>query len=143
MVILGVVLRRLLPPGDGMVLIACLQCVFNQHHVFVLPPGVQTLFDAPTDCLGCGDMMGSLQDHCMKDNEPLQVLLSVPYPLQLPPQRLDKPTPDFTTRGVIATQWHDREVTPPCLPRRVVADASVQMRARIGMNPVSVDLLET
>ena len=143
MVSLGPVLRRLLPLDDGKVLLAWPQCVFDQHRVFALPPGVQPLFDAPTDRLGCGDTMGSLQDHRLKDDEPLRVPPSFPHPLQLLPQRPDKPTPDFTTWRVIAPRWHDRKVMPPRLPRRVVADASVQMRASIGMNPLSVDLPDT
>ena len=79
----------------------------------------------------------------MEDDEPLQVPLSVPHPLHLLPQRPDKPSADLPTRSIIAPQWHNRKVTPPRLPRRVVFDAAVQVRAKICMYPVSVDLLET
>ena len=143
MVSLGPVLLRLLLPVYSKVLLACLQGAFDQHHVFALPPGVQPLFDAPMDRLGCGDMAVSLKDDRLKDDEPLRVPPSVPHPLQLLPQCPDEPTPDFPTRRVIAPRWHDCEVAPPRVPRRFVADASVQVRARIGMNPVSIDLPET
>ena len=73
MVSLGPVLCRLLPPGDGKVLLACPQRVLSQHCEFAFPPGVQPLFDAPADRLGCGDMTGLFKDHQLKDNEPLQV----------------------------------------------------------------------
>ena len=86
MVSLGPLICRLLPPGNGKVLLARSQRVLNQYLVFALPAGVQPLFGEPADYLGYGDMTGSLQDHLMKDDEPLRVLLSVPHPLQLLPQ---------------------------------------------------------
>ena len=52
MVCLGPVILRLLPPGDGKILLACPPFVFDQHRVFALSPGVQPLFNAPTDHLG-------------------------------------------------------------------------------------------
>ena len=39
--------------------------------------------------------------------------------------------------------WHDREVTPPPLPQPAVRYTTVQVRARVPMNPVPIDLLET
>ena len=102
MVSLGPVLLRLLPSGDSKVLLARSQRVLDQHRVFALPPGVQPLFDAPADRLGYGDMTGSLQDHRLNVDEPLQVPPSLPHPLQILPQRPDEPTPDFTTWRVIA-----------------------------------------
>ena len=102
MVSLGLVFRCLLPPGDSKVLLTHSQRFLNQHRIFALPPGVQPLFDAPADRLGYGDMTGSLQDHRLNVDEPLQVPPSLPHPLQIPPQRPDEPTPDFTTWRVIA-----------------------------------------
>ena len=87
--------------------------------------------------------MGLLQDHCLEDDEPLQVPPSVPHPEQLSPQRLNESSPDFPAWHVIAPRWHDRKVTPPRLPHLVVADAAVEVCARVGVDPVSVDLSET
>ena len=129
MVSLGPVLRRLLPPGDSEVLLAGPHGIFNQHRMLAFPPGVQPFFYATSGCLGCGDMTGSLQDHLLEDDEPIRAPPSVRHPVHLLPQRHDKPSTDFPTRRIIAPRWHDREVTPPCLPRRVVADISVEMRA--------------
>ena len=143
MVSLGPVLRRLLPLGNGKVLLAGPHGIFGQHRMLAFPPGIQPFFYSMSDRLGFGNMTGSLQDHCLEDDEPLRVPPSIPHPLHLLPQRPEKPSPDFLTWHVIAPRWHDREVTPPRLPRRVVADASVQVRAGICVNPVSVDLLET
>ena len=44
---------------------------------------------------------------------------------------------------MIVHQWHDRKVTPPRLPRRVVSDAAAEVCARVGVIPVYVDLPET
>ena len=79
----------------------------------------------------------------MEDNEPLQVPLPVLHPTQLYPQILHESSPDFTDRGVIVPRWHDREVTPPCLPHHVVTNAAIKVCARVGVEPVSVDLPDT
>ena len=134
------VLRHLLSLGDSEVFRTHLQRVFHQHHVLSLHPGVQSLFYAPTDGLGCGDMSSLLQDHCLTDNVPLQVPQSVPHPIELRPQRPDEPPPESPSRRIIAPLWHYREVTQTRLPRRVVADASIKVGARVGMYAVFVDL---
>ena len=69
--------------------------------------GAQYLLYTLTDGLGCGDMTGSLQDHCLKDDEQLGVPQSVPHPLELRPHHPDKPAPESPTRRVIAPRWHD------------------------------------
>ena len=51
--------------------------------------------------MGCGDMLGLLQDYYMKDNEPLQVPQSVPYPPQLVPERPDGAPPESPARRII------------------------------------------
>ena len=102
MVSLGPVLHRLLPTGNGKVLLAGPQGVLDQHHVLALPPGVKPFFNVTRDRLGCGDMTGSFQYHRLEDDEPLRVPPSVLHPVQLLPQRPDEPTPDFPTRIVIA-----------------------------------------
>ena len=137
------VIRRLLPPGDGEIFPTRSQHVLHYHGMLTLRPGVQPLSNAPTDGLGCSDMSGLLHDHRLKDDKPLRFPQSVPHPLELHPQRPNEPAPNSPTWRVIAPRWHGRKVTPPLLPRRVVTDASVQMCAWIGMNPVSIDLPET
>ena len=77
MVRLSLVLRRLLLPGKSEILPACPQCVLYHNGMPSLRPGVQTLSNALTDGLGCGDMTGLLQDHRLKEDEPLRVPPSV------------------------------------------------------------------
>ena len=62
MVSLGPVLRRLLPPGHGKVLLARPEGVSNKRCMLSLPPGVETFRDPSSDCMGCGDVTGSFQD---------------------------------------------------------------------------------
>ena len=72
----------------------------------------------------------------------IQVPQSLPHPPQLFPKHPDKMPAYFPARHVIAPQWHDRKFRPPRLPQRVISDAAIQVGARVGMNPVSVDLPE-
>ena len=76
----------------------------------------------------------------MEDNETLRVPLYVPYPAQLSPQCLHEESPNLPAWGAIAPQWHEPEVTPPHLPRRIFDNAAVEVCARVGVDPVSVDL---
>ena len=85
--------------------------------------------------MGCSDVLGLLQDHRLKDDEPLQVSQSVPHPPQLLPERPNKAPPESPARRVIEPQWHDRDVTSPRLPRSIIVDASVKVGARVGMTP--------
>ena len=137
---MGPVLRRLLPTGGGKVLLARPEGVSDKHCMLALPPVVEPFCDPTSDCMGCGDVAGSLQDHHLEDDEPIWVPPPVPHPLHLHPQRPDEPSADLPTRRIIAPQWHDRKVTPTRLPRQVVFDAAVEVCARVPMNPVPVDL---
>ena len=141
MVYLCPVICRLLPLGDGEVLCARAQDVLDKHPIFAVLPSVQALHCPPSDSMGYGDMLVSLQYHLLEDDEPLRVPLSVPHPPHLSPKRLNETSPNFPARRVITPIWHDHEVTPPILPRRVVADAAFYMGARVTVNPFSVDLL--
>ena len=118
------VLCQFLPPGNGEVLCARAQGVLDKHPMFAVLPSVQALLYPPSYGVVCSDMTVSLQYHCLEDDEPLQNLLYIPHSLQLSPDRPDETSPDLLNRRVIAPQWHDRKVTPPCLSRRVVTDAT-------------------
>ena len=102
MVSLCLVLRRLLPSGGGDIFPARLQHVLHQHGMLPLCPGVQPLSDVLTDGLVCGDMLVLLQDHRLKDDEPLQVPQTVQNPLELHPQLPDELAPYSPTWRVIA-----------------------------------------
>ena len=134
---------RLLPACDGEVLCTHAQGVIHEHPMMAGLPSVQPFFYPPSDAVGCGDVSDSLHDHHLEDNEPLQVPLSVPHPVQLSPQRLNESSPNFPAWHVIAPRWHDRKVTPPLLPRRVIPDAASEVCARVDVDPVSVDHPDT
>ena len=137
------VLLRPLPADKGELLCACAQGVLHKHSMTAAPPSVQPQSYPPSDGVRCSDISSLFQDHRLEDNELLRVPLFVPHPAQLSPQCLHKLSPDFPARCVIAPQWHDREVKPPRLPHRVVANAAVKVCARVGVDPVSVELPET
>ena len=65
------VLLGLLSTSGGEVLRACAQGILYQHPVTPYLLGVKFLLNPPTDFMGCGDMTGLLQDHCLKDDETL------------------------------------------------------------------------
>ena len=87
-------------------------------------------------------MSGLLQNHRLKDNEPLQVPQSVPYPTQISHQCHHKASTGIPAWIDVAPLGHDRKVTPPPLPHLVVTDSTIKVGVRIGMNPVPVDLQE-
>ena len=136
-------LRRLLSPGGGHIVLARPEGVPDKHRMLAAPPGLQPFLYLAPDRMGCGDMAGSLQDHCLKDDEPLRVPPTIPHPLQLSAEQPDELASDLPTWRVIAPRWNDRKVTPPRLPSLVVSDAAVKMRAQVPVNPVPVDLPET
>ena len=70
-VLLSPVLWSLLSPGDGEVLCARAQSILYQHGMFAFSPSVLALLGPLSDGMGCGDMLGSFQDHCLEDNETL------------------------------------------------------------------------
>ena len=115
----------------------------NKPRMLAGPPGIQPLLDPAPDRMRCSDLAVLLQDHCLEYDEPLRFPLPVPHPLHLGAEHPDKPAANLPTRRAIAPRWHDRKVTPPHLPRRVVSNSAVEMRARVPVNPVPVDLLET
>ena len=110
------VLHRLLPGGNGEVLCARVQVVLHNHLMFAVLPSVQVLLYPPSDGVGCGDMLVSLQYHRLEDDELLQVPRSVPYALKLSPERPDTLSPNFPALRIIAPQCHDSEVMTPRLP---------------------------
>ena len=107
------------------------------------PPGVQYLLDPPTDLLGRDDATGSLQDHHMKDDEPLQVPQSAPHSTQPFHQCHHKVLANLPAWRVIALRGNYREVTPPPLTILVVPDSAMKVSARVGVNPAPVDLLDS
>ena len=131
------VLLGILPVGDGEVLCTCAQGVLHEHPMSDGLPRVHPISDTPSDGVGCGDMSGLLQNHCMEDDGLLQVPLSVLHPAQLSPQRLDESCPDFPAWCIILPRWHDREAPPPRLPRRVIVGAAVKVCARVGLLPLT------
>ena len=124
------VLRRILSPGGGQIVIARPEGVPDKHRMLAGLPGLQPFLYPAPDCMGCIDVVGSLHDHRLEDNEPLRVPPTVPHPLHLGAKHPDEPAADLPTRRVIAPRWHDCKVMPPRLPCRVVSDAAVDMRAR-------------
>ena len=93
---------RLLPACDGEVLCTHAQGVIHEHPMMAGLPSVQTLSYPPSYGVGCSNMLGSLQDHHLEDDKPLQVRLYVPQPKQLFPQSLNKSSPKIPTWRVIA-----------------------------------------
>ena len=118
-------------------------CVCHNHPVAAGLPRVQLLFYQLSDCLGCGDMSSSLQDHCLEDDGPLRFPLSAPHPTQHSLQCLHEVSPNLPAWRVIAPWWHDHKVASPRLSRCVVTDSALKMCVRFGVDPVSVDLPET
>ena len=106
-------------------------------------PGVEPLPDPPPYRVGWGDILRSLQDHRLKDDEPLRVPLSVPLPTHLFNQGPEKATPYISTWRVITTVGNDCEVTLSPLPHLVACDAPVEVIAGVGVHLVPIDLLES
>ena len=143
MVCLCPVLRRLLSPGGGQIVLSRPEGVPDKHRMLANPPGLQPFLYLAPERMGCGDVASSLQDYRLEDDEPLRVPPTVPHPLQLGAEHPDEPAADLPTWRVIAPRWHDRKVTPPRLPHQVVSDAAVEIHAPVSVNPVPVDLSET
>ena len=80
MVGIRLVLLELLSVGGGEIFFARVQGLLYQNPVTIFLPVVKPLLNYLPDCVGCGDMMGLLQDHLVKDDEPLRVIQSVPHP---------------------------------------------------------------
>ena len=118
--------------GEG--LLTHVQGILYQHSITTCILGVKNLLNTPPDCVGCGDMTGLLQDHRLKDDEPLRVPQSVPHPVQLFHQGHHKASPDLPTWRVVAQGGNYREVTPPPLPNLIVPDTSIKVNARVGTN---------
>ena len=140
---LSPVLRRFFLADGGEVLGTGPQCVLHEHRVMLRLPRIQALFYPSLYIPGCCDMAGPLERHCLKDNEMLRAPTPVKHPPQLPRQDVDIPPPYLPARRFVALLWHDREVTLPPLPRPVFCNPSVQICARVPVDPVSVDLPET
>ena len=94
MVCLSPVLRRLLPPGGGQVVLARPEGVPDKHHMLAGPPGIYPILNLAPDRMGCGDVAGLLQDHRLECNEPLRVPPLVLHPLHLGAEHPDEPTAD-------------------------------------------------
>ena len=62
------ILLRILFMGSGEVLRACVKGLLCHHPMAPCIPGVQPLLNHTSDLLVCGDVKGSLQHHCLKDN---------------------------------------------------------------------------
>ena len=140
---LSPVLRGLFPEDGGEVLGTGPQCVLHEHCVMLRLPRVQALFYPSPYVPGCCDMAGPLEGRHLKDIETLQVPPPVKHPPQIPHQDDDITPPHLPARRFVASRCHDREVTPPPLPRPVFCNPAVQMCARVPVYPFSVDLPET
>ena len=82
-------------------------------------------------------MSGSLQDHRLKDDEPLQVTQYVFH------QSHNKVSPNLPTWHIVAPGGHDHEVTPPPRTSLIFTNASMKESARVGVKSVPIDLLES
>ena len=102
MVDLSPVLLVLLSAGGSGVLRAHVQGLLYHHPMAPCLPGVHSLLNPPSDYLGCGYMIGSLQNHRLKDNEPLQVPQYVPHPVQIFHQGHHEASPKLPAWNVIA-----------------------------------------
>ena len=80
---LSLVLLGLVSAGEGEVLRARAQGLLYQNPMAPYLPGVQPLLSPRSYSLGCGAVTSLLQDHCLKDNEPLQVTHYVPHPAHI------------------------------------------------------------
>ena len=112
---------------------AHVQGLLYQYPMAPCLPVVQPLLDPLSNLLGCGDLIGLLQDHRLKDDEPLRVPQSVPHPAQLFHQVHHKVSPDLPAWRVIAPLGHDRKVMPPPLPGCLVPDSVMNVGARVGV----------
>ena len=128
--------------GDDL-LHASVQGLLYQHPVLARLPGVEPLLDPPPDSVVCSNISGLFQDHCLKDNEPLQVPLSFLHPTQIFDQCPLEETPYLPTWRVVAPGGDDHKVMPPPLPRLVVCYDSIEVSSGIGMRLVPVDLLDS
>ena len=77
---LSPVLIGLLFVGSGEVLCERAQGLLYQHPVTPCLPGVKLLLDPTSDCIGCGDIIVSLQYQHLKYNETLRIPQSVLHP---------------------------------------------------------------
>ena len=77
MVSLSHVLLRLFPVGGDELLHTSAQNLLHKHTVSPGFPGVEPLIYPPLYQMVCGDMLALLKYHNLKDNELLQVPLSV------------------------------------------------------------------
>ena len=119
------------------------QGILDQRTMTTCLPGVNPLLNPLSDCVGCGDMMGLLQDHRLKENEPLRVPQSVPHPTQLLHQVHHKASPNITTWHVVPPEGNDRKVTLLPHSSLIITNASMKVSAKVGVNPVPIDLLES
>ena len=118
------------------------QRVLHQHRESPPLPRIETFLNAPSDVPGCCDMTGSLERHHLKDDETLQVPTPVTDPPQFFSQGVYVAPPNPPVWRIILAWWYDREVTPPPLPHPVLLHSSVQVCARVPVNPVPVHFPE-
>ena len=136
------VLLGLLSVGDVEILRASDKSLLHYNTILAYFPGVEPLLNPPPDCAGCGDMSGYLQDYHLRDNEPLQVPLSVPHSMHIFDHGPDEATLYLSTWRVVAPGGHDRKVMPPPLPCLIGCNTSMEVSAGVRVHPLPVDLLE-
>ena len=67
------VLRGVLSPSGGDILCASARRILCRNPELPRLPGIQAAVDVPSDRAGSDHVLGDLEDHRLKDNEPLRV----------------------------------------------------------------------
>ena len=90
-----------------------------------------------------GDVPGVLENHRMKDDKPLRNLSVPTDSCESRGQQVNKAAPDSPDRSVVSSCRNERQVFPTGIPLLVILDAPTEVRYIVGVQPVSVDLLDT
>ena len=142
MIYLSPVIRGIPPPAGGEILIASARCILHQHCVLPRFPGVYYLADPSSDLTGIGDVSGTLEGHCLEDDEPLRFPAVLKDSPEFYGQRLDEAAPDSLARCVIPQCGHHCQVSPSGLPHLVSLEPPTEVCYIVGLHPVPIYLLD-
>ena len=67
------VLRGVLSPAGAEILRASARCILRRYPKLPRLPGIEAEVNVPPERSGAGHVLGELEDHCLKYDEPLRV----------------------------------------------------------------------